>query len=109
MKFSFLPVLFFAITMTSCSQKVNNNDETTIHARADSVVGVRMMETNQQAMEDLEKRMAIEVKAKADSIVVVARGMAVPQASPSVIKTDTAAPTRRGGLKRIFNDTASIR
>ena len=38
-------------------------------AMIDSLIGLKMEEINRQAMEDLDRRKSIEVKAKADSIV----------------------------------------
>ena len=70
MKHSFLILTTLAFfCCTSCSQKTNNNTETSIRARADSIVGTRMDQISQASMEDLEQRKTIEVKAKADSIV----------------------------------------
>lgn len=65
----FLPCLTILCLFSACAQKDTNNDQTSIHARADSAVGSRMEEINQEAMESLEQRIAVEVKAKADSIV----------------------------------------
>ena len=108
-----LPVILFGVLFTSsCNHKENNNDETSIHARADSIVGMRMMEINQQSMEDLEKRMAIEVKAKADSIVAVANGTSV-SASPATIqpqRMDAAGSImRRPGSRSTNYDSTRIR
>ena len=87
-----------ALLLASCGgQKENNNDETSIHARADSIVGTRMQEINQRAMDDLEKRMTIEVKAKADSIVAVRMGNA-PAAPKPVTTKDSSFGHRRSML-----------
>lgn len=40
-----------------------------INARIDSTVAAKMMVIDSQASEDLDSRMSIEVKAKADSII----------------------------------------
>ena len=67
--------LLFAVTFTSCTDtKQKNLTASQIHAQVDSMVGARMDEINRQAMEDLDHRIAIEVKAKADSIVAVRTG-----------------------------------
>lgn len=64
--------LFLALALTACSssqpeaQPMTQNE---INAKIDSLVGVKVSELATQAMIDLDHRMAIEVKAKADSIV----------------------------------------
>jgi hypothetical protein len=45
-----------------------------IEAKTDSLVGIKMQDLTQQSMADLEARIAIEVKAKADSIVAARTG-----------------------------------
>jgi hypothetical protein len=40
-----------------------------MNARIDSIVGSKMEDLNRQSMEDLDHRLSIEVKVKADSIV----------------------------------------
>jgi hypothetical protein len=62
--------LFAAIVLlASCASQEHKFSQSEIDAKVDSLVGVKMEEINRQAMEDLDRRMAIEVKAKADSIV----------------------------------------
>lgn len=62
--------LFAAIVLlASCASQEHKYTQSEIDAKVDSLVGVKMEEINKQAMEDLDRRMAIEVKAKADSIV----------------------------------------
>lgn len=62
-------------TITACSDDKNKQlTESEVHARVDSLVGVKMEELSKQAMEDLDHRMSIEVKAKADSIVAAKTG-----------------------------------
>jgi len=58
-----------AFLLISCGAKQKTMTESDIQAKVDSLVGVKMEELNMRYMEDLEKRMAIEVKVKADSIV----------------------------------------
>ncbi|MBS1614736.1 MAG: hypothetical protein JST06_01305 [Bacteroidetes bacterium] len=53
-----------------CKQEAQYSDSY-VHAMVDSIVGQRMEEINHQAMEDLDQRMTIELKQKADSIVAV--------------------------------------
>jgi hypothetical protein len=57
-----------ALLLAACSQN-NEHTDSFVHAKVDSIVGARMNEINQQAMDDLDKRMTIEVKQKADSII----------------------------------------
>lgn len=62
---------FFAaiVLLASCAAEEHKYSQSEIDAKVDSLVGIKMEEINKQAMEDLDRRMAIEVKAKADSIV----------------------------------------
>lgn len=68
---------------TACKDKNEELSPSAIQARVDSLVGVRMEELNRQAMDDLDRRMSIEIKAKADSIVAAAMA-AAPDTSPIV-------------------------
>lgn len=61
-----LPLAFLALA--ACNQD-NEHSETFVQAKVDSIVGARMEEINRRAMEDLDQRMTIEVKQKADSII----------------------------------------
>ncbi len=58
-----------AAGLTSCGARQQALTESELNARVDSLVAERVEALNQHYMEDLEKRMAIEVKVKADSIV----------------------------------------
>lgn len=60
-----IATVFFA----ACNNAAPQMDEATIQAKVDSTVGTKLEELNTQAGEDLDRRMAIEVKPKADSIV----------------------------------------
>lgn len=62
------------ILFSACSPSSPSMSQNEIDARVDSLVGVQMESLHQEAMEDLDRRMAIEVKAKADSIVAARRG-----------------------------------
>lgn len=80
-------LLLFAILtlfLGACSQKVEQSDSD-VDAKVDSIVGSRMEEINTRAMEDLDQRMTIEVKAKADSIINARRAAA---------NGDAPAPTK---------------
>ncbi len=70
-----LLLLFTVIIMTtsSCKEKTGNSDSF-VNAKVDSIVGTRIEEINRRAMEDLDQRMTIEVRAKADSIIAARRG-----------------------------------
>ena len=70
MKKLFFPAAIAMLVFSSCGQQAAPAmDDATIQAKADSIVGTKLEELNQQATEDLDRRMAIEVKPKADSIV----------------------------------------
>jgi hypothetical protein len=92
-------LLFFAVS--SCNEEEKQFSETAIHAKADSIVGARAMELNQQAMDDLEKRMAIEVKAKADSIIA-ARNPNNPKRAAATPATETPTDTMAMPGRGIF-------
>lgn len=55
--------------MTACKKEERMMTKKEIVAKADSIIATRMDELNRLAAEDLDRRMSIEVKAKADSIV----------------------------------------
>ncbi|MCD6063636.1 MAG: hypothetical protein K0R82_1547 [Flavipsychrobacter sp.] len=60
------------VTLACCKAKKKAITQSRIDAKVDSLVAIKMEEINMQAMEDLDRRMSIEVKAKADSIVQAA-------------------------------------
>ncbi len=85
MKTTILPLLLLAaLGAASCKGDPEKSDSY-VHSRIDSLVGVRMEEVNRRAMEDLEQRMTIEVKAKADSIVAARRMQAARQDSAAAM------------------------
>jgi hypothetical protein len=63
----------FMITVLICFSACKSHDaaitQSQINAKVDSLVAMKMDEISRQAMEDLDHRISIEVKAKADSIV----------------------------------------
>lgn len=70
MKKVLFPAVIAALLFAAC----NNNsapamDENAVQAKVDSIVGERLDDLNEEAQEDLDRRIAIEVKPKADSIV----------------------------------------
>ena len=70
-----LPLTILSLLFCACSEKTEHSDSF-IDAKVDSIVGTRMEEINRAAMEDLDQRMTIEVKAKADSIIAARRAAA---------------------------------
>lgn len=62
-----------ALIFASCNNNSGGMTENEMNARVDSLVGAQMESLQQEAMNDLDRRMAIEVKAKADSIVAAVR------------------------------------
>ncbi len=70
--------------MTACKSKKRTLKESEINAKIDSIVGERLQEINTKAMEDLNNRISIEVKAKTDSI------MAAQQHRVNTSRTDSS-------------------
>ncbi len=66
-----LITLVLATSIVSCKNKTEAISRSQMKAKVDSLVGIKMQEINTQAMEDLDRRMAIEVKAKTDSLVQI--------------------------------------
>ncbi len=62
------PALLGAITLGSCGKEEKELTPKQIEARADSIVASRIKQMEQQAKEDLDKRLPIEIKPKVDSI-----------------------------------------
>lgn len=62
------------LTLAACGNKEATNTAAADQATIDSMVAQRLEEVNTKAMEDLDYRMSIEVKQKADSIVAQRRG-----------------------------------
>jgi len=87
-----LVVICLGILLSACiDDKKRSLTESAIHAKVDSIVGAKMDEVSRQSMEDLDKRMTIEVKAKADSIVAARTG-----------KRDTMKKTQQAESKQIM-------
>lgn len=59
------------ISFASCAEKERIWTKKEIAAKVDSTVATKVDALNQEAMEDLDRRKSIEVKAKTDSIVEV--------------------------------------
>lgn len=71
MKKLLFPVAIAALLFTACVEEEHEVEmtEAEMQAQTDSIVGTKLDELNDEANDDLERRMAIEVKPKADSIV----------------------------------------
>lgn len=82
MKKGYLFAIIVSIAFASCAQKEKAISQSEIQAKVDSIVGTKIGDINRQAMEDLDRRMTIEVKAKADSIVAAANTATAPQTTP---------------------------
>jgi hypothetical protein len=65
-----LPVIaIFAVVFSSCNKEAQPLSKAEITRTIDSIVAARTREADQQSALDLERRIKIEVKVKADSIV----------------------------------------
>ncbi|PZF74779.1 hypothetical protein [Taibaiella soli] len=93
MKKSFLALLFAPFLLTACSDKQKELSETEVKAKVDSLVGVKMEELNRQSMEDLDRRLSIEVKAKADSILAARMNRVPVDTSAKALTTVTTTTT----------------
>lgn len=76
-------LMVLPLILTACQAKQEGMKESQRNAIADSIVGVRMEDVNRQALEDLDRRIAIEVKAKADSIVLSKQNLQKENAAPA--------------------------
>lgn len=75
MKKLLFPAAFAAVLFTSCGNNAAPAmDSNAINAKVDSIVGEKLDELSEEAQQDLDRRMAIEVKPKADSIVAAMTG-----------------------------------
>jgi len=83
-------LLAAAFILASCKDRQRALTETQIKAKVDSLVGIKVQELATQSAEDLDRRMSIEVKAKADSIVQ-ARLSGTTATTTSTTTTTTAA------------------
>lgn len=69
MELKYLLIILTIACFTSCEPKEKAISKSEITAKVDSLVAIKLEDLNRQAMEDLDRRKSIEVKAKADSIV----------------------------------------
>lgn len=73
--------LTLLLAVTAC-QKPETHDETWKQQQIDSLLGTRMQEINERAMEDLDQRMSIVVKQKTDSILNARKAAAPDTTQP---------------------------
>jgi len=83
-------LMLLVLGTAACTEKKNVMSQSEINMKVDSLMAIRMQDMNMKYMEDLNNRMTIEVKAKADSINA-AREAKLQPAAPK----DTAAPVVR--------------
>ncbi len=57
------------ISISSCKKEVRKFTKEEIRIHYDSITKIRLIESDQQAQKDLDRRMRIEVKVKVDSII----------------------------------------
>lgn len=88
-------LLSSTVALNSCGKKVKELTPKQIEAKADSILATKIKKMEQQAKEDLDKRMSIEVKPKVDSI----RKIPV-DSMPSVPILQEAAPDDDTTLKK---------
>jgi hypothetical protein len=69
MKNAILALVVIALGVVSCNKEPQQLSKQQIKHQIDSITQVRISESDIQARIDLERRIKIEVKAKADSIV----------------------------------------
>ena len=69
MKNAILALVVIALGVASCNKEPQQLSKQQIKHQIDSITQVRISESDIQAHIDLERRIKIEVKAKADSIV----------------------------------------
>ncbi len=62
-------IVALAAIIASCNSQQNGMTDGERDAKVDSLVALRIEEINREAIEDRDRRMAIEVKQKADSMV----------------------------------------
>lgn len=87
LKTSIMSIALLGLLASCAKEKEKKMTQSEINAKVDSIVGTRIDELNRQAMEDLDRRKSIEVKAKTDSIVE-----AYTKAQAGEVKTDTTVP-----------------
>lgn len=69
-------LILVMVLMAACSKPVKPAKPVDINKTVDSIVQTKIGNLKMEAADDLDKRMAIEVKAKTDSIVAANNGSA---------------------------------
>lgn len=70
------------LSLSACTQKVEMS-ESMKKATVDSLVRIRMKDLREQAREDLDQRMTIELRAKTDSVLQARKKPADTLAKPA--------------------------
>lgn len=66
-----ITVLSFVLLLAACGKKEKELSPAQIRAKADSIMQTKLGKLKQQAKEDLDRRLPIEVKPKVDSILKI--------------------------------------
>lgn len=82
MKCLFIPSVLLVFSLASCRTKQEYFTEEQLLKKSDSLTAIRFGELQKQAAEDLDHRIAIEVKPKVDSILEGISG--VPRAGEEI-------------------------
>ena len=92
-----IAVIVMGLGFTSCNKEPQPLTKAQIKQKVDSITSVRIKESDERAQRDLELRIKIDVKVKADSIVNALEHPVkkTPVVMPS-IKTSAQAPIKRG-------------
>ena len=73
-------LLTFTLGISACGKKEKELTPQQIQAKADSIFQTKLKKLQQQAKEDLDRRMSIEIKPKVDSIRNISREISPPPA-----------------------------
>lgn len=84
--------------MAACGKKEQELTPAQIRARADSIVQTKIPRLQQQAREDLERRLPIELKPKVDSIRNISKAVAPPPVFPEDPEPAATLPPPPGPL-----------
>jgi len=80
------PVLLLSICMTRCTKEEKGLTPQQVQHMADSLYKAKAEKLKQQAAEDLDRRISIELKPKVDSLL----GKTAAPVAPPSMNTDTA-------------------
>lgn len=73
-----VPLLLVSVLYCACGKKVKELTPAQIKAKADSIAQIKIKSLQQQAKEDLDKRMSIELKPKVDSLRNISHEIQAP-------------------------------